>query len=84
MQYTHRKFLSAFVITLAWALISPLFAAEENSSWSFGVIPDTQWATRMDAPFHGTAIHIIDAINAEFVRQKVDFVIAVGDLVETS
>ena len=47
------------------------------------MIPDTQWKTEMNAPFHGTAIHTIDAINAEFVRQKVDFVIQVGDLVET-
>jgi len=59
--------------------MSSLFSAE----WSFGVIPDTQWAYDKNAPFHGTAIHIVDAINAEFIRQKVDFVIQVGDLAET-
>ena len=58
-------------------LVPSLFAEEP---WSFGVIPDTQW--QRDAPFHGAAIHVIDAINTEFVRQQVDFVIQVGDLVD--
>jgi 3',5'-cyclic AMP phosphodiesterase CpdA len=83
MQYTRRDFLCLIAAALVVSLI-PVGSAEEKSSWSFGVIPDTQWKNEMDAPFHGTAIHIIDAINAEFVRHKVDFVIAVGDLVETS
>ena len=73
-----------FTALFLWAVLLIPAVAENDSSWSFAVIPDTQWATKMDAPCHGTAIHIIDAINAEFVRQKVDFVIAVGDLVETS
>ena len=85
MQCTRRKFLCTLAVTSALILLSPfspLFAADDTDSWAFGVIPDTQWAKNMNAPFHGTAIHIIDAINAEFVRQNVDFVIAVGDLVE--
>ena len=84
MQYARRIFFRLSAIVLAALLIPVVATAQSDSSWSFGVIPDTQWKDEMDAPFHGTAIHIIDAINAEFVRQKVDFVIAVGDLVETS
>jgi len=80
MQFTRRVFSQLCAAILVLPLTSALFADE----WSFGVIPDTQWAVKMDAPFYGTAIHIIDAINAEFIRQKVDFVIQVGDLVETS
>ncbi|MDR0327862.1 MAG: metallophosphoesterase [Planctomycetaceae bacterium] len=83
MQLTRRTFLQFCSANLALPWIPSLFAAESPSSWSFGIIPDTQWANNMDAPFHGTAIHIIDAINAEFVRREVDFVIQVGDLVET-
>ena len=69
------------ISALVLAFIPSLFAAEDNSGWAFGVIPDTQWDSQ-NAPFHGVAVHIIDAINAEFVRQKVDFVIQVGDLAE--
>jgi len=79
MQLTRRLFLQLCAVIITLPLIPSLFAAE----WSFGVIPDTQWAYERNAPFHGVAIHIIDAINTEFVRQKVDFVIQVGDLAET-
>ena len=80
MQLTRRLFLQLCAVLLTVPLMPSLFAAE----WSFGVIPDTQWAYERNAPFHGVALHIIDAINAEFIRQKVDFVIQVGDLVESS
>ena len=80
MQYIRRHFLRIFVFTLATAWLPLLIADETNGRWSFGIIPDTQWKENMKAPFHGSAIHIIDAVNAEFVRQQVDFVIAVGDL----
>lgn len=78
MQLTRRLFLQLWAAVLTLPLMPSLFAAE----WSFGVIPDTQWAYEKNAPFHATAIHIVDAINAEFIRQKVDFVIQVGDLAE--
>jgi len=55
----------------------------EDGEWSFGVIPDTQWNSQ-NAPFYGTAVHVIDAINQEMIRHKVDFVIQVGDLVDRS
>ena len=80
MQFTRRFFSQLCAAILILPLTSAPFAAE----WSFGVIPDTQWAVKMDAPFHGTAIYVIDAINAEMIRHKVDFVIQVGDLVETA
>jgi len=77
MPQTRRFFLHLFTATLVLLLAPSLFSQE---SWSFGVIPDTQW--KMDPPFHGVAIHVIDAINDEFVRHGVDFVIQVGDLVD--
>jgi len=84
MQLTRRHFIRFSLVALILLPVFSLGAAGSDSSWSFAVIPDTQWATDMNAPFHGTAIHIVDAINAELVRQKVDFAIQVGDLVETS
>ncbi|MDR1959260.1 MAG: metallophosphoesterase [Planctomycetaceae bacterium] len=81
-----REFLkNTAMLGMAAALpMNPVFGREmkQQKEWSFGVIPDTQWKTNMEAPFHGTAIHVIDAINAEMIRQKVDFVLEVGDLVE--
>ncbi|MDR2439122.1 MAG: metallophosphoesterase [Planctomycetaceae bacterium] len=85
MKTTRRDFLRAtsLGLTLPFIPAIPAIHAEEsNLEWRFGVIPDTQWKTNMDAPFYGTAIHIIDAVNAEMIRQKVDFVLEVGDLVE--
>ncbi|MCL2710411.1 MAG: metallophosphoesterase [Planctomycetaceae bacterium] len=81
MFLTRSNFLRFCAAILVLPLIPSLFAAENNASWSFGIMPDTQWKTNV--PFHGTAIHVIDAINAEFIRHKVEFVIQVGDLVET-
>ena len=83
MQLTRRTFLRLSAATLALLPIPTLVSTENDSNWSFAVIPDTQWKNEMNAPFHGTAIHVIDAINTELVRQKVDFVIQVGDLAET-
>ena len=86
MNTTRRKFLkiSSLTVAMPYASFSAIGKEISGKEWRFGVIPDTQWANEMNAPFHGTAIHIIDAINTEMVRQKVDFVIEVGDLVEVS
>ena len=81
MLFTRRIFLHIYASALVLIFITPLFAADDNSSWAFGVIPDTQWDSQ-NAPFHGVAVHIIDAINDEFIRRKIDFVIQVGDLAE--
>lgn len=85
MKTTRRNFLRVTSLGLALPFvpaIPAIHAGESSPEWRFGIIPDTQWKTNMEAPFYGTAIHIIDAINAEMIRQKVDFVLEVGDLVE--
>ncbi|MDR1964531.1 MAG: metallophosphoesterase [Planctomycetaceae bacterium] len=82
MKTTRRDFLRLTSLGLTLPLIPAIHAGEQSQEWRFGIIPDTQWKTNMDAPFYGTAIHVIDAINAEMIRQKVDFVLEVGDLVE--
>ncbi|MDR2345782.1 MAG: metallophosphoesterase [Planctomycetaceae bacterium] len=84
MQTTRRNFLRLTSLGLILPFTSPIYCSESSGEWRFGIIPDTQWGFNMEAPFHGTAIHVIDAINAEMIRQKVDFVIQVGDLVEYS
>ncbi|MDR2762385.1 MAG: metallophosphoesterase [Planctomycetaceae bacterium] len=84
MQTTRRDFLRLTSLGLILPLSSQVYCSESKNEWKFGIIPDTQWGTNMKAPFHGTALHIIDAINSEMIRQKVDLVIQVGDLVEHS
>ena len=71
-------------MTLPYMSFSGFGNEISGREWRFGVIPDTQWANEMNAPFYGTAIHIVDAINTEMVRKNVDFIIEVGDLVEIS
>ena len=86
MNTTRRKFLKISSLAVALPYIPfPAIAKEiSEGEWRFGIIPDTQWANEMGVPFYGTAIHVVDAINTEMIRQKVDFVIEVGDLVEVS
>ncbi|MDR1484103.1 MAG: metallophosphoesterase [Planctomycetaceae bacterium] len=82
-QTTRRGFLQFASFGLVLPFAANVYSSEHEEEWRFGIIPDTQWGHELKAPFHGTAIHIIDAINIEMIRQNVDFVIQVGDLVET-
>ena len=71
------------LILAALALVArPAFA----EPWKFGVISDTQWigdAAADDGRNPGTsATDIISQVNAEFIKQKVDLVVAVGDLTD--
>lgn len=67
---------------------SPLsaFAAPYGASSKavrFGIMADTQWKANLDGQNPGTcAVGIINALNAQFIAQGVDFVIQVGDLVD--
>ncbi|MCL2119252.1 MAG: metallophosphoesterase [Planctomycetaceae bacterium] len=81
--FSRRGFLCLSLSALMTSFVSCIIAAETGDEWCFGVIPDTQWNSEA-APFHGTAVHVIDAINKEMIRRKVDFIIQVGDLVERS
>ncbi|HVN77373.1 MAG TPA: FG-GAP-like repeat-containing protein [Terriglobia bacterium] len=54
-------------------------------AWKFGVMDDTQWTAPTDPAGqnpNAVAVSIIDQLNREFVKQKVKFVIQVGDLTE--
>jgi len=80
-----REFLCLSFLALTLPFFPGVFAAEINDAeWRFGVVPDTQWFPANMPPSYGTAIHVIDAINQEMIRQKVDFVIQVGDLADKS
>ncbi|MDR2641293.1 MAG: metallophosphoesterase [Planctomycetaceae bacterium] len=84
MKTTRRDFLRLASLGLILPLTTRSYCGEQDGEWRFGIVPDTQWGREMKAPFYGTSIHIIEAINAEMIRQKVDFVLQVGDLVELS
>ncbi|MDR1485006.1 MAG: metallophosphoesterase [Planctomycetaceae bacterium] len=84
MKTTRRDFLRLASLGLVLPLTTQVYCGEADGEWRFGIVPDTQWGRELKAPFYGTAIHVVDAINAEMIRQKVDFVIQVGDLVESS
>lgn len=81
---TRRSFLthvSGFALAAGFVPAVTLKAATQET-WSFGIIPDTQWKLVKVPPFSGVAIHVIDAVNKAFVQQKVDLVLAVGDMVD--
>lgn len=64
-----------------------VFAAGQTSvasSWSFGVMADTQWTTLdpANANPNGVAVSIINQLNKQFIQKGVKFVIQVGDLTE--
>jgi hypothetical protein len=56
--------------------------AQSAQAWKFGVMADTQWS-RDDGRNPGAcAVDMVKAVNQEFIKHKVDFVIQVGDLVD--
>jgi hypothetical protein len=73
----------ALLCTMASALV---FASTTwADQWKFGIISDTQWVTADDGknPYQ-CATDIINQANAAFIANKVKFVIALGDLADTS
>ena len=75
--------LFALLCTMASALV---FAPTTWAApWKFGIISDTQWVTADDGknPYQSAA-DIINQANAAFIANNVKFVIAVGDLADTS
>lgn len=53
------------------------------SSWSFGVMSDTQWTTADDGKNPNTvAVDITNQLNAQFIAKGVKFVVAAGDLTD--
>lgn len=64
------------------ATVVTQFAQAEK--FSFGVMSDTQWKSNLDGENPGTcAVGIINQINAQFIGADVDFVVQVGDLVDS-
>ena len=60
---------------------TPASAHASSSAWSFGVLADTQWITKDDGfDPNSVAVEIIEQINKQFIKQKVKFVVQVGDL----
>lgn len=58
----------------------------DNSSipWKFAVMSDTQWTTADPAGENpnGVPVSIINQLNPEFIKERVKFVVQVGDLTE--
>ncbi len=71
---------------LGLALATVVFAVGASATaapWKFGVMADTQWAKSSDGKNpNGVGVGVIEALNAQFIAQKVDFVIQVGDLTQ--
>jgi hypothetical protein len=65
---------------------SPLFSllGASSSAWKFGIMADTQWRTGRNSGGEpgSCAVSIINALNSQFIRHGVKFVIQVGDLVD--
>jgi hypothetical protein len=68
----------------ASAYAASRLASETGKPWKFGVMADTQWPKNADGANPGTcAVGIINLINAEFIKRDVEFVIQVGDLIDS-
>jgi hypothetical protein len=77
-----------WLLSLLCAIAAAVFAfvpATSAAPWKFGVLSDTQWVTADDGknPYQ-SAVDIINQANAAFIANNVQFVIAVGDLADTS
>lgn len=87
------KSLVFFKKTLAWIVFifiigcgSSDATAPQTTSWSFGVMSDTQWTVATDPAGknpNGVPVSIIDQINQQFINKGVKVVIQVGDLTES-
>jgi 3',5'-cyclic AMP phosphodiesterase CpdA len=73
---TRRHFIVRSLLTFAAVFVSGALSA---APWSFGVISDTQWQP-VKPENCSVAIHIVDAVNREFIAAKVELVLQVGDL----
>lgn len=55
-----------------------------SSSWKFGIMSDSQWMGDDNGKNPAScAVEIINALNAEFIRHKVELVLQVGDLTDS-
>ncbi|MGQ9686047.1 MAG: metallophosphoesterase family protein [Thiobacillaceae bacterium] len=73
--------ISALALALGLSVAMPSALA---ASFSFGVMSDTQWKSNPDGENPGTvAVGIATQVQQQFINAKVDFVIQVGDLVDS-
>jgi hypothetical protein len=71
-----------FVLALVIAVFTGL-ASASDIPWSFGVMSDTQWIGADDGRNPNTvSVDVIKALNQEFIKRGVKFVVQVGDLVD--
>jgi hypothetical protein len=57
--------------------------SQSSSSWSFGVMADTQWIGADDGRNpNSVAVDIINQLNREFIKKGVKFVVQVGDITD--
>jgi len=87
VKYSATGFVGAALssaLNLPWLSGSSAFAATHaGAPWKFGLMADTQWKANLDGKNPGTcAVGVINALNAQFIAQGVEFVLQVGDLVD--
>jgi hypothetical protein len=77
-------FNTVFVLTVVLALaMFTGVASAHDESWSFGVMPDTQWTVPDDGRNpNSVPVDIINQVNQEFISKDVKFVVQVGDLTD--
>ncbi len=77
------KYIRTLVVTAAMGLAAILAVAPASAqAWKFGVMSDTQWPNSPDNKNPNVAVNVIRHINQEFIKNKVKFVIQVGDLTD--
>ncbi len=76
-----RGFSSSFIALFVMFIFAASSATAQQ--WKFGVMSDTQWIGTDDGRDPGSSsIDIVRAVNKQFIDQRVDFVVQVGDLVD--
>lgn len=69
---------------LALAAVIGFGGVAAEAKWSFGVMSDTQWKSDLDGENPGTcAVGIATQVQQAFMDHGVDFVVQVGDLVDS-
>jgi hypothetical protein len=76
----------AIVAILFASLVGPfagVMAEDADTTWSFGVMGDTQWSCPTDPAGEnpgGCSVSVINQLNDEFIAKGVKFVVQTGDL----
>jgi hypothetical protein len=75
--------LAGLTMAMYFPFLTQRRALASTGAWKFGVMADTQWSQGTGGQPGACGVTVIDAVNQEFIKHKVKFVIQTGDMVDT-